>query len=112
MKKITINEKTKKIVSVCIIVILAISIAATAFVSGWYAHKEATKEYIVSAKVIEIIEDKNEVFFETVSGHIFYIVTDEVFAQLEKYEITFDTMGTPTVDDDEIVLITRELKMD
>lgn len=111
MKKITINQKTRKIISVCVIVILAISIAATAFVCGWHTHKEATKEYIISVKVTEIIEDRNEVFFETASGHIFYIVTDEVFAQFEKYEITFDTMGTPTIEDDEIVVITREINI-
>jgi hypothetical protein len=112
MKKITINEKTKKIISTCIIAVIILGIAVATFVGGWYAHKEAVKEYTVDAIVTEIIVDRSEVFFETTSGHIFYVVTDEIFAQFESYSITFDTMGTPTVEDDEIVLITRELKMD
>lgn len=112
MKKIEINNKTKKIIGVCVCVVLAVALVASSFLGGWYAHKEVVKEYTVEAVVTEVIVDRSEVFFETTSGHIFYVVTDEIFAQFESYSITFDTMGTPTVEDDEIILIARELKMD
>lgn len=111
MKKITINKKTKKIINTCVCVIIVMGIAIGTFVCGWYAHKETAKEYTVEVTVTEVIPDTSEVFFETPSGHIFYIVTDEVFAVYEKYTITFNTNDTPTVEDDEIYHISRNIEM-
>ena len=111
MKKIIINEKTKKIINTCVCVIIVMGIAISTFICGWCAHKEVVKEYTVEAMVTEIIADRNEVFFKTTSGHIFSITTKDVFAPFEKYKITFDTNNTPTFDDDKIISIVREIKI-
>lgn len=111
MKKIEINNKTKKIINTCICVIIVVGIAIGTFICGWYAHKEAVKDYIVEATVTEVISDAGEVFFETTSGHIFSITTKDIFAPFEKYKITFDTNNTPTVDDDKIISVVREIEI-
>lgn len=115
MKKVEINSKTKKIIGVCVYVALVVALIASSFLSGWYIHqniyKAETKTYSVEATVTEVITDTSEVFFKTTSGHIFCIVTGEVFAVDEKYTITFNTNGTPTVEDDEIYNISRNIKM-
>lgn len=115
MKKIEINNKTKKIIGVCVCVVLAVALVASSFLGGWYirqrAYEAETKTYSVEATVTEVIPDTSEVFFETPSGHVFYIVTDEIFAVYEKYTITFNTNGTPTVEDDEIYHISRNIEM-
>lgn len=111
MKKVIINERTRKIINTCICAVIVIGIAVGAFVCGWYAHKEAVKEYTVEAMVTEIIADRNEVFFETTSGHIFFIVTNDIFAPFENYRITFDTNDTSTVEDDKIISVIREIEI-
>lgn len=115
MKKIEINNKTKKIIGVCVCVVLAVALVASSFLGGWYIrqsiYEAETKTYSVEATVTEVNPDTSEVFFETTSGHIFYVVTDEVFAADEKYIITFDTNGTPTVEDDEITLVSRNISI-
>lgn len=115
MKKIEINNKTKKIIGVCVCVVLAVALVASSFLGGWYirqnAYEAETKTYSVEATVTEVNPDTSEVFFETTSGHIFYVVTDEVFATYEQYTITFNTNGTATVEDDEIYHISRNIEM-
>jgi hypothetical protein len=111
MKKIEINNKTKKIINTCICVIIVVGIAIGTFICGWYAHKEAVKNYTVEAIVTEVISDTGEVFFETTSGHIFSIKTKDIFAPFEKYKITFDTNDTSTVEDDKIISVVREIEI-
>ena len=115
MKKIKINNKTKKIIGVCVCVVLAVALVASSFLGGWYirqnTYEAETKTYSVEATVTEVNPDTSEVFFETTSGHIFYVVTDEVFSAYEKYTITFNTNGTPTVEDDEITLVSRNVSI-
>jgi hypothetical protein len=88
-----------------------VGITVGAFVCGWYTHKEAVKDYTVEATVTEVISGTGEVFFETTSGHIFSITTKDIFAPFEKYKITFDTNNTPTVDDDKIISVIREIEI-
>lgn len=110
MKKITMNETTKKIIRICVCVVLIVGVLASSFMGGYYLHKETTNEYTINATVVEIIEeDTTDVYFETETGHIFYITTDEVFAVFEEYTITFDTNNTPTFDDDIITKVGREI---
>lgn len=111
MKKIIINEKTKKIINTCVCAIIVMGIAIGTFVCGWYAHKEAVKEYTVEAIVTEVIPDTSEIFFETTSGHIFSITTKDIFAPFEKYKITFNTNNTSTIDDDKIISVIREIEI-
>ena len=115
MKKIEINNKTKKIAGVFVCVVLVVVVVASSFLGGWYIHKNTyeakTKTYSVEATVIKVVPDTSNVFFETTSGHVFSIVTDEIFSTYEKYTITFSTNGTPTVEDDEIYHISRNIEM-
>ena len=111
MKKIEINNKTKKIINTCICVIIVVGIAIGTFIYGWYAHKEAVKDYTVEATVTGVVSGTGEVFFETISGHIFSITTKDIFAPFEKYKITFDTNDTSTVDDDKIISVVREIEI-
>ena len=113
MKKIQINSKmVKRVVISIITVVCIIAIISSAFVGGFYLNKYLMKEYTLEAKVNEIVVDASEVYFETSSGHIFMVVTDEIFALNENYLITFNSNGTATVEDDEITEISRDLKMD
>ena len=113
MKKFQFNSKTIKRVVVSIItVICIIAIISSTFVGGFYLNKYLMKEYTVEAKVVEVVVDTSEVYFETSSGHIFVVVTDEIFALNENYLITFNSNGTTTVEDDEIIIVSRELKME
>ena len=113
MKKITMNEKTKKIIGTCICVVLALVVASACFFGGYQMHKETTDIYTINATIVEIIEienDINEVYFETDSGHIFYITTGEIFGVFEDYVLTFKTNDTATFDDDIIIGVSREIK--
>lgn len=113
MKKFQFNsKKIKRVVISIITVICAIAIVSSAFVGGLYLNKYLMKEYTVDAKVVKIVVDTSEVYFETPSGHIFMIVTDEIFALNENYLITFNSNGTATVEDDEIIIVSRQLKME
>ena len=109
MKKITLNETTKKVIKIALIVLLAVGICGSMFVGGYYLNKQLTAEYDIKVTVVEVIEDRHEVYFETETGHIFYITTDEVFANFEEYTITFNSMGTPNFEDDIIIKVTREI---
>jgi hypothetical protein len=100
MKKINLNDNSKKIIRLVFYTIFILAVISGSFFGGFFTHKKIVNNYSVEAIVTEIIEDRNEVFFETTSGHIFYIVTEEPFAQFETYSITFNTMGTPTIEDD------------
>lgn len=115
MKKINFTEKTRKIVNTIIIAVILIGISVGGFFGGFYTKAEMVKRefssYSIKATVTEVIEERSEVYFETSSGHIFYITTDEIFSPFEIYTIVFDTMGTPTVDDDEISTIYREINI-
>ena len=113
MKKITMNEKTKKIIGTCVCVVLALLVASACFFGGYQMHKETTDTYTINATIVEIIEienDINEVYFETDSGHIFYIATGEIFGVFEDYVLTFKTNDTATFDDDIIIGVSREIK--
>ena len=109
------NEATQRVIKIVIFALLIVGIVVGGFFSGFYTKAEMVKKefssYAVKATVTEVIEEKNEVYFETSSGHIFYITTDEIFSPLEIYTIIFDTMGTPTVEDDEISTIYREINI-
>lgn len=111
MEKFTINNNTKKIIAIFLCVLLILTIAVGGFFGGYTVHKKMTEQYNVDVIVTEVIPDTNEVFFETTSGHVFYIVTDEIFASYEEYTITFKTNGTATVEDDEIYHISRNIEM-
>lgn len=111
MKKITMPKMNKKIISSILSVVVLMTIFATSFMGSYYLNKYLSKDYTIEATVTEVIVDTSEIFFETNSGHIFYIVTDEIFAPYEKYTLIFDTNGTPTVEDDVIVQVTREITM-
>lgn len=112
MKKFTMPKMNKKVISSILSVVILMTIFVTSFMGSYYLNKYLSKDYTIEATVTEVIVDTSEVFFETNSGHIFYIVTDEIFAPYEKYILTFDTNGTPTVEDDEITMISRDLKME
>jgi hypothetical protein len=109
------NEATQRVIKIVIFALLIVGIVAGGFFGGFYTKAEMVKRefssYSIKATVTEVIEEKNEVYFETSSGHIFYITTDEIFSPFEVYTIVFDTMGTPTVDDDEISTIYREINI-
>lgn len=112
MKKITMNEKTKRIICTCICVCLALLVASACLFGGYCIHKEMTKQYTINATIVEIIEidkETNEVYFETETGHIFYITTNEVFGVFEDYVLTFKTNDTATFDDDVIIGVSREI---
>lgn len=111
MKKFNLNDNSKKIIRLVFCTIFVLAVVSGSFFGGFFTHKKTVNNYSVEAIVTEIVEDRNEVFFETTSGHIFYIVTEEPFAQFETYSITFNTMGTPTIEDDEIISLTRELEI-
>ena len=113
MKKITMNEKTKKIIYTCVCVGLALLVASACFVGGYQTHKETTDTYTIKATIVEIIEvenDLSEIYFETESGHIFYITTGEIFGVFEDYVLTFETNNTATFDDDIIIGVSREIR--
>lgn len=110
MKKFQFNSKmVKRVVISIVTVICIIAIISSVFVGGLYFNKYLMKEYTVDAKVVEIVVDTSEVYFETPSGHIFMIVTDEIFALNENYLITFNSNGTATVEDDEIITVSRDI---
>lgn len=115
MKKINFTEKTRKIVSTVIIAVILIGISVGGFFGGFYTNKNISEKnfskYSVEAIVVEVNPDTSEVFFETPSGHNFFIVTDEIFAVNEQYTLTFSTNNTPTVEDDEIYHISRNIEM-
>jgi hypothetical protein len=111
MKKITMPKMNKKVVSSILSVVVLLTIFVTSFMGSYYLNKYLSKDYTIEATVTEVIVDTSEVFFETNSGHIFYIVTDEIFAVNEQYTLTFSTNGTPTVEDDEIYHISRNIEM-
>ena len=80
MKKFQFNSKmVKRVVISIVTAICIIAIISSAFVGGLYLNKYLMKEYTVDAKVVEIVVDTSEVYFETPSGHIFVVVTDEIF---------------------------------
>jgi hypothetical protein len=116
MKKIVISENTKKVVKIVLIAVAILGIFIGGFFGGFSVKDKISEKefstYEMEAVVTEVIVDRSEVFFETTSGHIFYVVTDEIFAPFESYTITFATNGTPTVEDDEIIAISRDLKME
>jgi hypothetical protein len=116
MKKIVISENTKKVVKIILIAVAILGIFVGGFFGGFSVKDKISEKefstYEMEAVVTEVIVDRSEVFFETTSGHIFYVVTDEIFAPFESYTITFSTNGTPTVEDDEIIVISRDLKME
>ena len=113
MKKFQFNSKmVKRVVISIITVIYIVAIISSIFVGGFYLNKYLMKEYTVEAKVVEVVVDTSEVYFKTPSGHIFTVITDEIFALNENYLITFNSNGTATVEDDEITEISRDLKMD
>ena len=113
MKKYQFNSKMVKRVVVSIITVICIvAIISSTFVGGFYLNKYLMKEYTVEAKVVEVVVDTSEVYFKTPSGHIFTVITDEIFALNENYLITFNSNGTATVEDDEIIIVSRELKME
>lgn len=113
MKKFQFNSKmVKRVVISIITVICIVAIISSTFVGGFYLNKYLMKEYIVKAKVVEVVVDTSEVYFKTPSGHIFTVITDEIFALNENYLITFNSNGTATVEDDEIIIVSRELKME
>lgn len=110
MKKFRFNSETVKRVVVSVIAVVCIvAIISSTFVGGFYLNKYLMKEYTVDAKVVEVVVDASEVYFETPSGHIFMVVTDEIFALNENYLITFNSNGTATVEDDEIVTVSRDI---
>ena len=109
MKEIKLSSKAKKIIECCVCVIILIGIMVAGFFGGYYTKEAENKTYTVYASVKDITND--EIFFETQAGHIFSIVTSEVFAYGEQYTITFDSCNTATVEDDVIVLISREINM-
>ena len=115
MKKINFTEKTRKIVIAVIIAVVFVGISVGGFFGGFYANKNISEknfsEYSVEATVIEVNPDTSDVFFTTTSGHNFSIVTDEIFAVNEHYILTFSTNNTPTVEDDEICHISRNIEM-
>ena len=113
MKKFQFNSKmVKRVVISIITVICIVAIISSTFVGGFYLNKYLMKEYTVEAKVVEVVVDTSEVYFKTPSGHIFTVITDEIFALNENYLITFNSNGTATVEDDEIIIVSRELKME
>lgn len=113
MKKFKFASETVKRVAVSVIsVVCIIAIISSTFVGGFYLNKYLMREYTVEAKVVEIVVDASEVYFKTSSGHIFMVVTDEIFALNENYLITFNSNGTATVEDDEIIIVSRKLKME
>ena len=109
------NEATQRVIKIVVFAVLIVGIVVGSFFSGFYTKAEMVKRefssYSIKATVTEVIAEKNEVYFETSSGHIFYITTDEIFSPFEIYTIIFDTMGTPTVEDDEISTIYREINI-
>lgn len=109
MKKIKVSSKAKKIIESCICIVLLIGVVVAVFFGGYYTKETENKTYTVYASVKDITND--EIFFETQAGHIFSIVTNEIFAYGEQYTITFDSCDTATVEDDIIVLISREINM-
>lgn len=109
MKKIKVGSKVKKIIESCVCIILLVSVVTAVFFGGYYTKETENKTYAVYASVRDITND--EIFFETQAGHIFSIVTSEIFAYGEQYTITFDSCDTATVEDDVIVLISREINM-
>ena len=113
MKKFQFNSKmVKRVVISIITVICIVAIISSTFVGGFYLNKYLMKEYTVEAKVVEVVVDTSEVYFKTPSGHIFTVITDEIFALNENYLITFNSNGTATVEDDEIIIVSRELKIE
>lgn len=109
MKKITINEKTKRVVTICTCVLLCVTLAAVSFFGGWVVHKKTVEEYSVSAVVTDIVAEKNSVYFTTPTEHTFVIITDEIFSINENYTLTFTTNNTPTIEDDEIIRVARDI---
>lgn len=97
------------------VVVITIAILAGVYVGGFFTGDKVKENqfdtYSMIATVSEVNPDTSDVYFETTSGHIFYIVTDEVFAINETYTITFNTNGTATVEDDEIFLVSRDISM-
>lgn len=116
MTKTKISKaKALNITKVVVAIVLTLAVMFGVFVSGYYTNKaiedKRLETYSMTATVTEVNPDTSDVYFETTSGHIFYIVTDEVFAVNETYTITFKTNGTATVEDDEIYLVTRDIAM-
>lgn len=109
MKKISFSANIRKLIKPIISVILCIAIFGGAFIGSYYINRAITKEYTVQALVVNIDEETHEISFLINSGHLFIIKTDEVFAINENYLITFKTYNTPTVEDDEIIKISREI---
>ncbi len=101
----------KKIAVIVITVALLVGVYVGGFFTGGKVKENLFDSYSIVATVTEVNPDTSEVSFETTSGHIFFIVTDEVFAVNETYTITFNTNGTATVDDDEIYLVSRDISM-
>lgn len=115
MKKITMPKMNKKVISSILSVIVLITVLVCGFFGGFYTNKSISEKnfskYSVEATVVEVNPDTSEVFFVTPSGHTFFIVTDEIFAVNEQYTLTFSTNNTPTVEDDEIYHISRNIEM-
>lgn len=101
----------KKIAVVVITIALLVGVYVGGFFTGDKVKENQFDTYSMIATVTEVNPDTSDVYFETTSGHIFYIVTDEVFAVNETYTITFNTNGTATVEDDEIFLVSRDISM-
>ena len=101
----------KKIAVVVLTVALLVGVYVGGFFTGEKVQENQFDTYSMTATVTEVNPDTSEVYFETTSGHIFFIVTDEVFAINETYTITFNTNGTATVEDDEIFLVSRDISM-
>lgn len=97
------------------VIVITVALVVGVYVGGFFTGNKVTENlfdtYSMAATVTEVNPDTSDVYFETTSGHIFFIVTDEVFAVNETYTITFNTNGTPTVEDDEIFLVSRDISM-
>ena len=107
-KAITIAKKVA-------VIVVTVALLVGVYVGGFFTGNKVTENlfdtYSITATVNEVNPDTSTVYFETTSGHIFFIVTDEVFAVNETYTIAFNTNGTATVEDDEISLVSRNISI-